>query len=134
QGGEIFNYTKFFTYMNVLGGGISVQKMTDAWTPETRETAKTPRIGVGDENGYTSFVTGNSTSFYVEDASYLRAKNLQVGYTLPFKLAQKIKMSNLRVYVQAQNLFTLTRYSGADPDLGLVSGNTTDQSAGSDQH
>lgn len=134
QGSEIFNYTKFFTYMNVLGGGISVNKMTDAWTPETASTAKTPRIGVGEENGYTSFVTGNSTSFYVEDGSFLRAKNVQIGYTLPFKAAQKIKMSNLRVYLQAQNLFTLTKYSGADPDLGLVSGNTTDQTASSDQN
>jgi TonB-linked SusC/RagA family outer membrane protein len=134
QGSEIFNYTKFFTYMNVLGGGISVNKMTDAWTPSTSTTAKTPRIGVGDENGYTSFVTGNPTSFYVEDGSYLRAKNLQIGYTLPFQLIQKLKLSNVRVYLQAQNLFTITKYSGADPDLGLISGNSTDQTNSSDQH
>jgi TonB-linked SusC/RagA family outer membrane protein len=134
QGNEIFNYTKFFTYMNVLGGGIAVNKMTDAWTPETASSAKTPRIGVGAENGYTSFVTGNPTSFYVEDGSYLRAKNLQIGYTVPYKVIQKLKLSNLRVYVQAQNLFTLTKYSGADPDLGLISGSSTDQTSGSDQH
>lgn len=134
QGNQIFNYTKYFTYMGVLGGSIASGKLYDAWTPETAATAKTPQLGTGTANGYTSFITGNPSSFYVENGSYLRGKTIQVGYTLPRTLLSKIKMSNLRVYAQVQNFFTITKYSGADPDLGLVSGNTTDQTTGSDQN
>jgi len=56
---------------------------------------------------------------YVESGSYFRLKSLSLGYTLPEKYAVKIKASNLRVYVTAQNLFTLTKYSGIDPEIGI---------------
>jgi hypothetical protein len=58
----------------------------------------------------------------VEDGSYLRAKNVQLGYTLPADLISKYGMGSLRVYVQAANLFTITNYSGIDPE---ISGGTT---------
>jgi len=132
QGSEIFNYTKFFTFMNVLGGGMAKSKLYDAWTPENMAGAKTPALGVGAQNGYTSFVTGNSSSFYVEDGSFLRAKTLQLGYTIPYKALSKAQISNIRIYVQAQNLFTITKYTGADPDLGVVSGDNSDQNLGVD--
>lgn len=132
QGNQIYNYTKFLPYMGVIGGGIARGKLYDAWTPETAQTAKTPMLGVGTNNGYTSFVTGNSSSFYVEDGSFLRAKTIQLGYSLPVNLLKKASISNVRVYVQAQNLFTLTKYTGADPDLGLVSSDNTDQNLGVD--
>lgn len=131
-GNQLFNYTKYYTYMNIIGGGIARGKLYDAWTPETAATAKTPALGAGTANGYTSFVTGNSTSFYVENGSFLRAKTIQLGYTIPASLVKKISLSNLRIYAQAQNLFTITKYTGADPDLGLVSGNQTDQNLGVD--
>lgn len=131
-GNQLFNYTKYYTYMNIIGGGIARGKLYDAWTPETAATAKTPTLGAGTANGYTSFVTGNSTSFYVENGSFLRAKTIQIGYTIPASLVKKISLSNLRIYAQAQNLFTVTKYTGADPDLGLVSGNQTDQNLGVD--
>jgi TonB-linked SusC/RagA family outer membrane protein len=134
QGNQIFNYTKFFTYMGVLGGGIAEGKLADAWTPQTTATAKTPQIGVGANNGYTSFVTGNPTSFYIEDGSYLRLKTIQLGYTFPKLLVNKLKLSNARIYVQAQNPFTFTKYTGADPDLSLISGSgvASDQNLGVD--
>lgn len=131
-GNQLFNYTKYFTYMGILGGGIAEGKLATAWTPETASTAKTPMVGQGTQNGYTSFVTSNPSSFYVESGSYLRVKTLQLGYTVPNQLINKAKISNLRFYVQAQNLFTVTKYSGGDPDLGLISGNGTDQSIGID--
>ena len=121
QGNEIFNFTKAYNYMGVLSGNSAKGKLTDAWTPATASTAKTPQLGVGPTNGYTSFVTGNPNSFYVEDGSYLRLKTLQLGYTLPKKLTSKAKISSFRIYIQAQNIFTITKYSGADPDLGLIS-------------
>lgn len=55
---------------------------------------------------------------YVEDGSYLRFKNIEIGYALPEKLAQRLHLSKCRIYLSAQNLFTLTNYSGIDPEIG----------------
>ena len=56
--------------------------------------------------------------YYIEDGSFLRLKNLQLGYTLPQSLLSKINVKSLRVYVQGVNLFTLSKYTGLDPELG----------------
>ncbi len=61
--------------------------------------------------------TENSTRF-LEDGSYLRLKNLQIGYTLPLTVTQKFRCSRLRFYVTASNLFTITKYKGYDPEVG----------------
>ena len=58
------------------------------------------------------------SSRYVEDGSYLRIKNISLGYTLPKKWMQKIKFENIRVYCNIQNLYTFTKYSGYDPEVG----------------
>lgn len=55
---------------------------------------------------------------YIEDGSYLRVKNVSLGYTLPEGMLEKTKMSKMRVYLSASNLFTLTRYKGFDPEVG----------------
>lgn len=120
QGNEIYNYTKYYTDMRVFIGGVSTRVLTDSWTPNN-PNAKLPQLGVGSANGYTSFTTSTSNSYYVEDGSYLRAKTVQLGYTLPRSLVAKARMQNVRLYVQAQNLFTITNYTGADPDISLIS-------------
>lgn len=56
------------------------------------------------------------SDYYIEDGSFLRLKTLSLGYTLPKTIQNKLKMQNARVYFQAQNLLTLTSYSGADPE------------------
>lgn len=61
------------------------------------------------------------SSFYVEDASFLRLRNLQLGYSFSKDWLRKIKMEQLRLYLAANNLFTLTKYMGYDPDLGSSS-------------
>ena len=55
---------------------------------------------------------------YVMDGSYLRLKNLQIGYTLPKTLLQSLKITNFRVYISADNLITVTKYKGFDPEIG----------------
>lgn len=60
----------------------------------------------------------NLTNYFVEDATYVRLKTLQIGYSLPKALLGRLKVDRLRVYAQAQNLFTLTKFSGLDPDTG----------------
>jgi hypothetical protein len=53
----------------------------------------------------------------MEDASFLRARNIQLGYTLPQNITQKIFISRLRLFGQVENAFTLTKYSGCDPEV-----------------
>ena len=120
QGNEIYNYTKYYTDLRVFVGGVSTRVLNDSWTP-TNQNAKLPLLAPGAANGYTSFTTSTSNSYYVEDGSYLRAKTVQLGYTLPKSIVNRIKLQNIRVYVQAQNLFTITKYTGSDPDLNLIS-------------
>jgi len=79
----------------------------DRWTPENPST-NLPRVG-GQNNTLVS-------SFYVQDASYLRLKNLEIGYTLSRELTQKMNIENLRVFFGAQNLFTLTGLEFFDPE------------------
>ncbi|MCU7547913.1 TonB-dependent receptor [Chitinophagaceae bacterium LB-8] len=124
QGNKIYNYTKYYTDMRVFVGGVSTRVLNDTWTPQNTN-AKLPVLQPG-QNGFTSFVRANSNSYYVEDGSYLRAKNIQLGYTLPKSMISKIGMSNIRLYVQAQNLFTITNYSGPDPDLSVINNRVDD--------
>jgi TonB-linked SusC/RagA family outer membrane protein len=60
----------------------------------------------------------NVSSYYVEDGSYLRLKNIQLGYNFPEAWLRKSRISQLRLYVAAQNLLTITGYSGLDPEIG----------------
>lgn len=77
-----------------------------------------PRVVEGDPSGTLNQVS----SFYVEDGSYLRLKVMQVGYQLPQQLLKKVYMTNFRVFVQAENLFTFTNYTGYDPEVGTRNG------------
>jgi TonB-linked SusC/RagA family outer membrane protein len=120
QGNELFNYTKYYTDMRVFVGGVSTRVLTDSWTAGNTN-AKLPVLAPGSANGYTSYTTSTSNNYYVEDGSYFRLKTIQLGYTLPKSLVAKAKMSNVRLYLQAQNLFTITKYTGADPDIQLIS-------------
>ena len=63
---------------------------------------------------------------YVEDGSYLRIKNVELGYQIPTKLLSKVKISNCRIYVSIQNLATFTKYSGIDPEIGIGKGGSLD--------
>ena len=58
------------------------------------------------------------SDFYLEKGDYLRLKVLQLGYSLPNRLFNNIGVSRLRLYVTAENLLTLTKYSGYDPEIG----------------
>lgn len=59
-----------------------------------------------------------NSSYFVEDGSYLKIKSIQIGYNIPKKSLNKLGISNARIYVQGQNLFTFTKYSGVDPEVG----------------
>jgi hypothetical protein len=83
----------------------------DRWTPTNTKTS-IPRAVFNDPNN-----NGRYSSRWIEDGSYVRLKNLTVGYTLPTTLINKARISSLRVYVSGQNLITWTDYSGYDPEV-----------------
>ena len=60
---------------------------------------------------------------YVEDGSYIRLQNVSLSYTLPRKLIQKVYLTNAKIYCNIQNLFTITKYDGFDPEVGSLRGN-----------
>lgn len=79
--------------------------------------------GPGTTNEVPRVTTGNTrntvfSDFYVEDGSFARLRNVQLGYTVPTALSQKMKIKSVRFYIAANNLVTLTRYMGFDPDVG----------------
>jgi TonB-linked SusC/RagA family outer membrane protein len=84
--------------------------MLDRWTGEGSSN-KLPRFEYADATNWVS------SDLYVKNGSYLRLKNIQLGYTLPKTLTQKVFVSSLRLYVAAENLLTLTKYDGFDPEI-----------------
>ena len=124
-GGDILNFARFRT-----------ESMNSLWDNQTVAALDRARL---DENGALKTGTGYSKQYgyimpraasndpnqnnrmserWIEDGSYLRIQNLSVGYNVPQKVLDKVKLSTLKVYVNAQNLYTFTKYSGYDPEIG----------------
>lgn len=131
QGNELFNNVKYFTDIRAFVGGVSERVVTQDWRPNQDNSAAThPRLAPGAQNGLTTFTSSTSNSFYIEDGSFLRGRTMQLGYNFSPDLISKAGFGSARIYVQAQNFFTITNYSGADPDIN-ISG-TIDGDGGSD--
>ena len=81
------------------------------WTPE-RPDAKYPRLFIGTNNN-----NNQNSSFWMANGRYMRLKNLEIGYTLPKHISQKMAMQNMRVYLSGVNLFTFSPFKLWDPDL-----------------
>ena len=108
-GNQIFNATRRFD----LPTSNYSTAILNRWTGEGTSN-KIPRLTLNDTNENYSRVS----SLFIEDGSYFRIKTLQVGYTLPNKLTQKAGINKIRFYVMANNLLTITKYTGFDPEIG----------------
>jgi TonB-dependent starch-binding outer membrane protein SusC len=116
-GNEIFNYVRYWTDFNTFQGNRSKEMLYNSWKQQG-DVAKLPRLNSGDATSQ------QVSSYFLEDGSYFRLKNVQLTYTIPNTLLNKIKISNAQIYVQGQNILTLTKYTGLDPDINLrTSGN-----------
>jgi hypothetical protein len=96
----------------MLNGNFQT-KVLGRWTGDGT-TNDHPRLTASDPNGNYS----KMSDFYLEDGDYARMKLVQIGYSLPTRLGNKIGASRVRFYVTAENLFTLTKYTGYDPEIG----------------
>ncbi|MEA5460129.1 TonB-dependent receptor [Arcicella sp. LKC2W] len=102
-GNDIFNYTKMFSYFMNFNSNIGKDVLA------VQGTGNNPKI-----NGL-DVASRASSTFYIENGSYVRLANLQLGYRVPKDIAAKLGVAGARLYVQGQNLLTFTGYSGVDP-------------------
>lgn len=115
-GNETVNAISVFN-RNPQGIWNSYESRLDRWTPENPNTNE-PRMTAADPNVNIAF-----SDRYVEDGSYLRLRNIQLGYTFTENLIQDIGVKSLRLYVSSDNLFTITDYTGYEPEVGDLFGN-----------
>ena len=108
-GNEIYNAVRLRTEGTGNEATLSTT-MRDVWTTSN------PDGSIPNPNG--SAMNREDSDRFIEDGSYLRLKNLQIGYSLPQRWISKIGMSRLRIYLSGSNLFTVTRYTGYDPEVG----------------
>ena len=112
QGNQLFNYVRYWTDFPTFGGNRSLRMYNESWTPGKTD-AKLPIWRSND------VISSSPSTYYLEDGSYFRLKNIQLTYTIPAVWASKLSMSSARVYVQGQNWLTSTKYTGLDPEVNL---------------
>ncbi|MEA4937579.1 MAG: TonB-dependent receptor [Paludibacter sp.] len=141
-GTEIYNVTKYFGYSTVTyaggwigGSGMSYSNVMNdyfekVWRPEPvagtyREpygSNLTGTVPLPSSDGSKNEMNFRNSDFYIEDGSYLRLKNIQLGYTFPKSISEKLNFKNLKLYATASNVLTFTKYEGLDPEIGKTSG------------
>lgn len=115
QGNDIFNYTML--ELDLLAGrNNATTTALDRWTPTNTNT------NVPKANGSRS---RRASSRFVEDGSFIRLKNLSLGYNLPVSFIERLNVRKARVYISAQNVLTFTNYSGYDPEVNYRTDGTT---------
>lgn len=120
QGNQIFNYVRYWTDFPTFGGNRSKRMAYESWEPG-KTNAKLPILRSND------VISSQPSTYYLEDGSYLRLKNIQLTYDIPATVLSKLGISRASVYIQGQNWFTFTKYTGLDPEINLRSSSGTDQ-------
>ena len=120
QGNDIFNETKWYTYFYSAFKGARSNDMLNAWTPENTNT-QVPKIEAA--GSFSTSAVANS--FYVENGSFLKLRSLVFGYSISSNFLDRIKINSLRIYVQGSNLFTVTKYTGLDPEVQASGGDAS---------
>ena len=112
QGNEIFNYVRYWTDFNTFQGNRSLDLLNNSWK-KSGDVASLPRLNSGDATSQ------QISTYFIEDGSYMRIKNIQLTYTIPASALKKVGIGSAQIYIQGQNLFTITKYTGLDPDINL---------------
>jgi len=121
-GNEIYNATNLWLYNPYSTTNWSRDILNSYGTPQYDDSDQLTGILTETDLHRFDYNADNKnlrvSDFYIEDGSYLRLKNIQVGYTFDPALSGKIHIEKLRIYICAQNLLTFTNYSGLDPEVG----------------
>ena len=116
--GTAGRYTYWITKFNSVNipsrtFASTAEHLTNPWSYDNRDGAWS-RLAYSTSNQ-------TNTEFWLDNMSYIRMKNLMIGYTLPNKISRKIFIDNLRIYYSTENLFTITNYRGLDPEKSSIS-------------
>lgn len=111
-GNEMINYVRRWIDYGMFDGGMSKDALNKSWGSPYLGNNKDATLPMVDLD----IVSQQPSTAFIEDASFLRLKSLRIGYTLPEQWVNKATLRNLRVYLQASNLFTITKYSGLNPE------------------
>ncbi|WP_411029978.1 SusC/RagA family TonB-linked outer membrane protein [Spongiimicrobium sp. 3-5] len=113
QGNEVYNFSKIESDFPTFLNSNRSTRVVDSWRPDN-PNAILPALSTSIKNN-----ESQPNSYFVEDGSYLRLRNLQIGYDFE---ASFLGLSSARLYIQGTNLFTITNYLGADPEIGNTVG------------
>ena len=111
-GNELLDFTKIYSMSPLFFDGNRRAELVDSWSPSNPD-AEFPALSSTIQNN--EFSVNNS--FFIEDGSFIRMRTLQLGYNLSDKIASKIGASSARIFYSGKNLFTITDYSGIDPEI-----------------
>ncbi|MCK5148967.1 TonB-dependent receptor [bacterium] len=109
-GKEMLNGAKWLTSWTRHAPGNYHTELLDAWTPDNADS-NIPRVIQGDDRN------AQASDMWLEDADYLRLRHIEIGYTMPASLIYGFGIQSMRIYLAAENMFTLTNYSGYDPAI-----------------
>lgn len=127
-GNKIYNQDRVYIENMRDFNNSSMRVYENHWSPDNQHNdVRFPRAVFNDPNDNI-----RASDRWVEDGSYLRLENFTIGYTLPQRLVGRIGMERLRIYVAGQNLFTITSFSGLDPELGTSSGDAGNNNISND--
>ncbi len=110
QGRKVLNGPKYWLYNVGDGGNYKAGLLNESWTPENQSTTYQKIY-------YQGTIPFGGGTWQLENGSFLRCKTLQIGYTVKPEWLKKVKIDKARIFVSADNLFTITKYSGLDVDF-----------------
>ena len=117
--GKVFTYPQHnVSYPYYNGAGVTKEWLTDAWTPENRD-ARLPILTTSTGNT----LNFENSDFWLQNASYLRLKNLQLSYSVPSEFTRRLSLRDLKIFVNGQNLVTFTKMKNWDPEKNLTQDN-----------
>lgn len=110
---QVYYNNQAFRFVTVMGQSLIKDITDNAWTPENPYNSIYPilRNSSNSKNNIAS-------DAFVHNAAYFRCKNIQLGYTVPTKITKKFFVENLKIYTSIDNLFTITKFPGFDPEVG----------------
>ena len=128
-GNDLFNTSRIFTDLGQFPNGNRNARVLDAFNAATNPNGNQPALSFGIQNQ-----ENLPSEFFIEDGSFVKLRNLQIGYSFPNDLVDKWGLSKLRFYISGTNLFTITNYSGIDPEIQPLSGSGSAFTLGVDRN
>ena len=113
-GHKLYNGNRYF-YEGMNSGSNFLKSTLNAWTPDNRDT-NVPRAVYSDPNGNLL-----ESDRFLESGDFIRLRQLQIGYSIPMSVTNKLQIDQLRIYLSGENLVTLTKYTGIDPEFSRAS-------------